>query len=204
LARTRSFPTTSDPKVEESDSNDKRARILATAQSLFLRYGVKRTSVDDVARESGIAKGTVYLYFDSKDALFKAIAERICADRLGRAQAALSVDGPLTQRLVSFLDVFAGEMHRLIAESPHVAELTEAKHEYGVTTFGTNGAQMKELLRAALRKEGIIRKGADDMFLAAAFGAVETGDLAEKPYRARLTALVDTLVLGLSHEARRR
>src|SRR5258708_39798449 len=90
-----------DPVAEDNDTNDKRARILATAQSLFLRYGVKRTSVDDVARGAGIAKGTVYLYFESKETLFKAIAERICADRPAGGQRGLSGDAPLVQRLLS-------------------------------------------------------------------------------------------------------
>jgi hypothetical protein len=35
------------------------------------------------------------------------------------------------------------------------------------------------------------------MFFAAAIGALKTGDIAERPYRARLGALVDTLILGL-------
>jgi len=202
LARARPFPSA--PDVDESVSNDKRPRILAAALTLFLRYGVKRTSVDDVARESGIAKGTVYLYFDSKDALFTAIAERICTETLAKARKAVSEEAPLAERLVSFLDIYIGDMHRLIAQSPHVAELTEAKQEHAKTIFATYAAQIKELLNAALREGGIARKGADDMFLAAALGAVRTGDIAEKPYRGRLTALVETLLLGLARDARRR
>lgn len=53
-----------------------RARILRTATELFQRQGYKRTSVDDVARESGVAKGTVYVHFKNKaELLFHAIAE---------------------------------------------------------------------------------------------------------------------------------
>jgi AcrR family transcriptional regulator len=67
----------------------KRSRILDAAQSLFLRYGVKRTSLDDVVREAGIAKGTLYLYFNFKDALFAAIAERLCVEMLRYAEEAI-------------------------------------------------------------------------------------------------------------------
>jgi hypothetical protein len=56
---------------------------------------------------------------------------------------------------------------------------------------------MKGLMRAALNEAGIACKGAAEMFLAAALGALRTGDIAEKAYRTRLAALVDTLVLGL-------
>src|ERR1700730_5397338 len=78
------------PNPGDSAGNDKRSRILDAAQSLFLRYGVKRTALDDVVREAGIATGTLYLYFDSKDALFAAIAERLCAELFSNAEEAIA------------------------------------------------------------------------------------------------------------------
>jgi AcrR family transcriptional regulator len=181
----------------ESDTNDKRARILSAAQDLFLRYGVKRTSIDDVAREAEIAKGTVYLYYESKHELFAAVAERICSDILATASQTLLKKKLLAERLVDFLDTYIGQMHRLIAQSPHLAELRESKETLAATIYANFDSQMKGLIRTALNEEGIARKGAADMFLAAALGALGTGDIAEKPYRGRLAALVDTLVLGL-------
>src|SRR5882762_6873808 len=84
----------------ESAGTDKRSRILDAAQRLFLRYGVKRTALDDVVREAGIAKRTLYLYFDSKDALFAAIAERLCAEMLRDAEEAIGSSPSITSQLV--------------------------------------------------------------------------------------------------------
>ena len=181
----------------ESDANDKRARILSAAQHLFLRYGVKKTSIDDVAREAQIAKGTVYLYYASKNDLFAGVAERLCSEILATARETLLQKKPLTERLVDFLDSYVGRMHRLTAQSPHVAELTESKETLAATIYADFNSQMKALIAAALNQAGIARKGTAEMFLAAALGALRTGDIAEKAYRARLAALVDTLVLGL-------
>ena len=72
--------------------SDKRDRLLDAALMPFLRYGVKRTSIDDIAREVGIAKGTIYLSSDSKAALFAAIADRLCASTLN-AKRSLSCSG---------------------------------------------------------------------------------------------------------------
>ena len=47
--------------------------IEAAALSLFVERGYAATKLDDVARRAGVTKGTMYLYFDSKDALFKAV-----------------------------------------------------------------------------------------------------------------------------------
>jgi AcrR family transcriptional regulator len=193
----RARPSPAISEAGESDANDKRARILSAAQHLFLRYGVKRTSIDDVAREAAIAKGTVYLYYESKNDLFAAVYERLCSDILATARQTLLQERPLTERLVDFLDSYIGHMHRLVAHSPHVAELTESKEALAATVYANFDFQMRGLIRTALNESGITRKGAIDMFLAAALGALRTGDIAEKPYRARLAAVVETLVLGL-------
>ncbi|HWA58977.1 MAG TPA: TetR/AcrR family transcriptional regulator [Gemmatimonadales bacterium] len=47
--------------------------ILAAALEVFGELGFARTRLDDVARRAGVSKGTLYLYFDSKDALFRAM-----------------------------------------------------------------------------------------------------------------------------------
>ncbi len=187
----------------KSARNDKRSRILDAAQSLFLRYGVKRTALDDVVREAGIAKGTLYLYFDSKDALFAAIAERLCAEMLRNAEEAIASSSSITPRIVGCLDAYIGSMHRLTAQSPHIAELTESKEALAVPIFGAFNRKMRDLLRKVLRDGGIAQADAVDMVLAAAIGTLKTGDSAAKPYRARLTALTDILVAGLKHNVSR-
>jgi AcrR family transcriptional regulator len=58
------------PPGDASDPKPRtRARILRSAATLFEQRGYQRTSIDDVARESGIAKGTVYVHFKSKSEL---------------------------------------------------------------------------------------------------------------------------------------
>jgi AcrR family transcriptional regulator len=188
-------PATSE--AGESDAKDKRARILGAAQQLFLRYGVKRTSIDDVALAAQIAKGTVYLYYKSKNELFAAVAELLCADILATARQTLLEKKPLNERLVDCLDSYIGQMHRLTMQSPHVAELSESKEALAATIYARFEVQMRGLIRSALDEAGIVSKGAADMLFAAAIGALKTGDAAKKPYRARLTALVDILILGL-------
>jgi AcrR family transcriptional regulator len=183
----------------ESAGHDKRGRILDAAQSLFLRYGVKRTALDDVVREAGIAKGTLYLYFDSKDTLFAAIAERLCAEVLKNAEEAIASSSSITSQVVGCLDACIGSMHRLTAQSPHIVELTESKEALAAAIYVTFNRKMRDLLRKVLKDGGIERGDAVEMFFAAAIGTLKTGDTAAKPYRARLTALTEVLVSGLRH-----
>jgi AcrR family transcriptional regulator len=186
-----------------ADSSEKRIRILDAALSLFLRYGVKRTSIDDVAREAGIAKGTVYLYFDSKTALFAAIAARLCADTLAQARGIIRDAKPLTERIVAFLDCYVGKTHRLAAQSPHVAELAASKEAIATATYEGLDRRMRSLLKGLLAEAGIVDAGATEMFLAAALGTLRTGDIEERTYRTRLSAMTNILIAGLTRKVER-
>jgi AcrR family transcriptional regulator len=54
----------------------RRDELLASGERLFLERGVAATSIDDIAAGAGVAKGTFYLYFDSKEAMHEALHER--------------------------------------------------------------------------------------------------------------------------------
>ncbi len=55
---------------------DKRERILVAAERIFARHGFFAAKVSDVAKEAGVADGTIYLYFKSKDDLLISLFER--------------------------------------------------------------------------------------------------------------------------------
>lgn len=59
--------------VQARTERDKAEAIIAAGEKLFSRFGYRRTSMDDIAREAGVAKGTLYLYFDGKAAVFRAM-----------------------------------------------------------------------------------------------------------------------------------
>ena len=48
----------------------RREEILNSAKKIFMKKGYGRATIDEIARESGVAKGTIYLYFKSKEDLF--------------------------------------------------------------------------------------------------------------------------------------
>lgn len=56
-------------------STEHRESILNAATEVFARYGFKKASIDDIARRAGVGKGTVYLHFDSKEALFATVVQ---------------------------------------------------------------------------------------------------------------------------------
>lgn len=79
------------PRVTK-DPEARRNEIMEAALELFLERGAEGTAVTDIVRSVGVAQGTFYYHFDSKDSLLDALAERLAepvsavvASRLGDA-----------------------------------------------------------------------------------------------------------------------
>jgi AcrR family transcriptional regulator len=68
------------------------ARICASALNRFLADGFERTRMLDVARDAGVAKGTLYLYFPTKEALFAGVLSDLLGDTVARLE--FSPPGP--------------------------------------------------------------------------------------------------------------
>jgi AcrR family transcriptional regulator len=61
------------------EDNAKRRQIVEGARAVFLSRGFDAASMMDIAREAGVSKGTLYVYFKDKDELFAAIVQGECA-----------------------------------------------------------------------------------------------------------------------------
>jgi AcrR family transcriptional regulator len=80
------------PKISEQARAARREQIIAAGLACFARAGYHAATMADVAAQAGVSKGTPYLYFDSKEALFLALhSEWDCgvSERVDRAVARL-------------------------------------------------------------------------------------------------------------------
>ncbi|QFT82006.1 putative HTH-type transcriptional regulator YfiR [Roseovarius sp. THAF27] len=85
--------------------------IIQAAMDLWKERGFSATRLEDVAAGAGIAKGTIYLYFPSKEALFEAaVEERLVANMQSAEQVVASFDGTTEELLLGFFDKIRGEM----------------------------------------------------------------------------------------------
>jgi AcrR family transcriptional regulator len=86
---------TTPARAVASPAADKREAILKAATHVFARNGYFQSQVADIAREAGVAAGTVYLYFRSKDDLLVSLFERTMREAIAEGRAALSgIDDP--------------------------------------------------------------------------------------------------------------
>lgn len=101
------------------DKAARREEILAAAVRVFARKGFAASRIDDVAAEAGIGKGSVYLYFDSREALLDAAFENMTAAAEDILRRARSSPGPALDRLA----VLIGEVLRTVSAEPDLARI---------------------------------------------------------------------------------
>ena len=82
--------------------------ILAAAIDVFAARGFAAARLDEVAARAGVTKGTLYLYFENKEALFKAIVHEQLLPRLAEAdERARGYTGPATVLLLEVIKTIA-------------------------------------------------------------------------------------------------
>jgi AcrR family transcriptional regulator len=85
----------------------KREQILDGALNVFMQMGFDAASMNDITREAGVSKGTLYVYFKNKEDLFAAIIERQKLRVFGQLQEILEKDMPLAETLHDYGVLFA-------------------------------------------------------------------------------------------------
>jgi TetR/AcrR family transcriptional regulator len=98
----------------QREKEERRAAILQSAEKVFANKGVALATMDDIAHEAELSKGTLYLYFDSKDELYLEIAVRAVRSLQEDFSAAHGMGGTGYARLAAILRAYArfGVEHR--------------------------------------------------------------------------------------------
>ena len=100
-------------------------RILEAAKSCFLNYGFKRTSMEDIATKVGISRPALYLHFQNKKAIFRALVEHLNEETLRQAEMALKEEGDVCDRILQGFERRSVELFALVCDSTHGEELID-------------------------------------------------------------------------------
>jgi AcrR family transcriptional regulator len=128
----------------------RRASILDAAARLIVRAGAAGLTMDDVAREAGVARGTLYLYFDSIAGITAAVRDRYEQALIGQVGPLLATGGSGSR--LRRLDAFVAALARAFEERREL-------HHALFTTAGAAEAPLLEAFRTLLRR--FIQDGRD-------------------------------------------
>ena len=108
----------------------KRTAIMDSAYSLFIKNGVSRTSIAEICKKAGIAKGTFYLYFKDKDDILRALTRRISGTILQRAYDKVPADSP---SFVESAVIMADYLMDLFDQEPDLVHLMRKDFVFPIT-----------------------------------------------------------------------
>jgi AcrR family transcriptional regulator len=113
-------------KSSRAPGSPQREAILKAATATFLRYGFKKTSMDDVALAAGVSRQGLYLYFDTKDLLFREALQYLVSHMISTARS-VAEDGNLSlrDRLLGVFEAVHGNAFQS-ASPEHAFELLQS------------------------------------------------------------------------------
>ena len=172
------------PKVISEYKTEVKERIIQSAVECFSKYGLDRTRMDDVAQKADLSKGTLYLYFKSKEDLFYVICEnnlRVLKEQLSHIFATTKED--LVSNAEQFYENFHKEEKResekvfceIIAESARNPKLQKILYTQRIKTFNV----VREYLDRQMEK-GFFKKDTDTEAIASGFVALYDGLIASE------------------------
>ena len=104
----------------------RRQEIIEAARNRFRQYGIRKTSMQEIAEDLGLSVGTLYLYFKSKDELIIGCAERFADRHLAFAQDLLAADLPADEKLRRYVINRYRAVEETRVGSSYAAEIARA------------------------------------------------------------------------------
>ncbi|CAG7650727.1 hypothetical protein PAESOLCIP111_06161 [Paenibacillus solanacearum] len=133
-------------------AEEKKESIIASALKLFAEKGYHNTKVSDIVKDAGMAQGTFYLYFKSKEDLFRCVAER-CLDEIAGAlaqgaqeQNAACNPAPMRSMIRRILEIYYSNLtivniiNQHGAASPEIADISKQ-------FYARMAGQIKDILK---------------------------------------------------------
>jgi len=173
-------------QIEERSKREQRAdRILDAAAELMLRWGYNKTTIDDIARLAGVAKGTIYLHWKTREDLFLALMKREYVRLAQDIQQRIASDpeGATFQGITkhSMLATMKNPLMKavLLRDTDLLGEWT--RNEYASETFSQQFDQSLALFEL-YQSRGAVRADLDVRRLVYMLDAITIGFLVIKQY----------------------
>jgi AcrR family transcriptional regulator len=143
--------------LAEPSTDEVGESVLDTALAEFLAYGLRRTTVDVVAKRAGVSRATLYRRFDGKDALVSAVLVRECRRFFRSVAAAVAGLSTVEDRLVEGFAVGV----RYVRADRLLNRLLASDREALLPYLTTNGELVVAAARDFLVRQGGARAAAD-------------------------------------------
>lgn len=132
--------------IPQDISGDKLGQIRKAALDVFLLYGFKRTSMEDIAQAAGISRAALYLHFRNKRDIFRSLTLGLYEQGQTRLQATLDASAPVAETLSAALRAKDDGTIDRVLNSPHGVELMGVGQEAASDIVKQSEAALSVLL----------------------------------------------------------
>jgi len=147
-----------------SDTSSARQRLIDAAEDCFQRYGVSKTTIEDVAAAAKVSRATVYRYFDDRNELILGVLLREAGRFLGKLQARVDRSESLADAIVDgvlfTVKAVRADANLALLFAPEAAGLTTSIAGASEALFRTTADFLRPLFEGA-RESGQLREGID-------------------------------------------
>lgn len=132
--------------------SDRNTRILEAAQSVFARYGVGKTTMNDIAREAGVARQTLYNSYPGKDEVVRAVVQNSFEQTFQQVADAWQTAHSLEDKLDVFFELGPLAWYDAVESSPDAAEFLDGVHMVAKEEMERAGQRGTEVFSAMLHE----------------------------------------------------
>ena len=164
--------------VPAVDKAERRLSILRSARDVFAKHGYHSAKIDDIVAAAGVARGTFYLHFEDKRAIFEEIVDNTFA-RLGRSIVRVDTEHATRSVADQVRENITAIIHALL-EDPATTKILlsdavglDAKLDQKLSSFYEASEQLLEVALRDGQDRGIIANGDARMFAIMTLGSIK-------------------------------
>jgi AcrR family transcriptional regulator len=129
----------------------KRNKVLTAARDVFLRYGYKRVTMNDIAEAAGISRPALYLVFESKEEIFKSVYEHFVRETLLEIESKISPLKTPEEKLRAAFELWTVRPFEIMRTSSEAAELLESTFGFAQDSVSQGYRSFEKILLPVLK-----------------------------------------------------
>ncbi len=138
-------PSTLTQRIRARVGDPRAWAVLEAAYASFLQFGLRRTSMQDIADRAGMSRAALYLHYRNKEDIYRALMEAYFAAAAEAVSEALARHDDPGDALAAAFEAQMGDAAEMMMQSPHADELLSAKHGAARDTVKTGYARLAEV-----------------------------------------------------------
>jgi len=129
----------------------KRDKILTAARDIFIRYGYKRVTMNDIAKAAGISRPALYLVFENKEEIFKSVYEHWVRETLIEIESKIAHLTRPGEKLRAAFELWTVQPFEIMRSSSEVAELLECTFGFAQDSVNQGYRSFEKILLPVLK-----------------------------------------------------